>query len=576
MVKLLKLRVWILVIALILSLIAISPNPFAKGVEVKSVDPTSAFYLNGINVNDKILEINDKKIETVKDFYDSISYLTKEGKKINVVTSNNSYDYDVVGDFGFVVDENLTVVLSEFINKGEIIKSINNNDVESLEDLNDIDKELFPKEKIKVKTNKGEISFLTYAVDGVAVREARTSNLVKGLDFAGGSRALIKPVREEGEVSNRDIQDLISVISERLNLYGLADVVIKPATDLEGNKFIVVEMAGVTREEIKNLIGRQGKFEARIGDKTVFVGGKGDIAFVCRDDGSCSGVRNCDNLGEGGYQCVFEFSIKITEEAANRQAEATKDLEIDSSSGRPYLSKTLDFYIDDKKVDSLFISADLKGQPAQSIAISGPGFGENENIAIEDSLKNMKNLQTILITGGLPVDIEVVKLDTISPLLGKEFVKNAFLVAFFAILGVALVIYVRYRNFKILIPVMITSLSEVVIILGFAGLFQWNLDLVAIAGIIAAVGTGVDDQIIITDEILKKQEKYFNWKERIKRAFFIIMTAWATTFVAMLPLMWAGAGLIRGFALVTIVGVTIGVLITRPAFAAIAEFLLNK
>jgi len=32
-------------------------------------------------------------------------------------------------------------------------------------------------------------------------------------------------------------------------------------------------------------------------------------------------------------------------------------------------------------------------------------------------------------------------------------------------------------------------------------------------------------------------------------------------------LFWAGAGLLRGFAFTTIIGVTVGILITRPAFA---------
>ena len=48
-----------------------------------------------------------------------------------------------------------------------------------------------------------------------------------------------------------------------------------------------------------------------------------------------------------------------------------------------------------------------------------------------------------------------------------------------------------------------------------------------------------------------------------------------TTVAAMIPLWNAGAGLIRGFALTTIVGVTIGVFITRPAFAAMIEKLLK-
>jgi len=53
-------------------------------------------------------------------------------------------------------------------------------------------------------------------------------------------------------------------------------------------------------------------------------------------------------------------------------------------------------------------------------------------------------------------------------------------------------------------------------------LINWNLDLAAIAGILAAVGTGVDDQIVITDEALKGARVARNWKSRMKNAFFII------------------------------------------------------
>ena len=48
-------------------------------------------------------------------------------------------------------------------------------------------------------------------------------------------------------------------------------------------------------------------------------------------------------------------------------------------------------------------------------------------------------------------------------------------------------------------------MNEIIILLGFAALVGWNLDLAAIAGIIIAAGTGVDDQIVITDETLKSK-----------------------------------------------------------------------
>ena len=188
----------------------------------------------------------------------------------------------------------------------------------------------------------------------------------------------------------------------------------------------------------------------------------------------------------------------------------------------------------------------------------------------------MNKLQTILITGSLPTKLEIIKLDSISPLLGKSIISNILLIGIIAILAVALIIFIRYRTLKVSIPIIITLLSEIYIIMGFAALFKYNLDLAAIAGLIAAVGTGVDDQIVIADEILTEGESSSNWKDRIKKAFFIIFGAYLTTVAAMIPLLKAGAGLLTGFAIVTIAGVTIGVLITRPAFASIIKILLEE
>ena len=124
--------------------------------------------------------------------------------------------------------------------------------------------------------------------------------------------------------------------------------------------------------------------------------------------------------------------------------------------------------------------------------------------------------------------------------------------------------------------ILMTSFCEVIIILGFASIIGWSLDLAAIAGIIAAIGTGVDSQIVIVDEIKRGEARQLNWKQRIKNAFFIIFAAYTTVVAAMIPLFNAGAGLVRGFAITTIIGVSIGVFVTRPAFAAIIEEVMEE
>ena len=134
---------------------------------------------------------------------------------------------------------------------------------------------------------------------------------------------------------------------------------------------------------------------------------------------------------------------------------------------------------------------------------------------------------------------------------------------------ISLVVFIRYRKIKITLAVILTMFSEAFITLGIAAFINWNLDAPSIAGIIAGMGTGINDQIIIIDESEKQTEGSI--KERIKRALFIIIGAFFTIVAAMIPLFWAGAGMLRGFALTTIIGVSVGILITRPAFADIIK-----
>ena len=368
----------------------------------------------------------------------------------------------------------------------------------------------------------------------------------------------------------------MDVLEKRLNVYGLSDVKIRKAEDLLGNQYVLVEIAGASKEEVKQLLAKQGKFEARIGETVVFRGGEEDITFVCRNDGSCSRIINCYQQAEMQHACQFEFEISLSTDAANVHAETTKDLAINTTqSGSRILELPIDFYVDDVNVDSLNIGADLKGQPATRIVISGPGVGATQEEAINNAVLQRTNLQTILITGSLKVPLDIAKLDYISPSLGKEFLENAILVAILSLLAVGGVIFARYRSLPISLTMVFIVACEVYIILGLAALFRYNLGLAAIAGIIASVGTGVDDQIVITDEVREHADEG-SWKQRIKKAFFIILIAYATTVAAMLPLLKAGAGLLTGFALVTIAGVTIGVLVTRPAFGTIIKVLLKE
>jgi len=565
----LTLKMWFLIFVLIAALIAINPTGYFKeGVLVKSVVSDSSASISGLTSGSIINSINEDKISNLNDYNNIISEISKGFQPADwtIKASGKEFRYSSL-TLDFEINNNLTIISAGETAKNSslmenmVLESINNEIVKNLDDFDSIKLSLEPKTKLTLNTNKGEFIFLASSID-FTVSEIPKTNIKMGLDLQGGAKALVKPERK---LSQSEMNDLITISKERFNVYGIADIVIRPATDLSGNNYMLVEVAGATPAELKELIGKQGKFDAKIGNDTVFIGGKKHITSVCRNDATCAGIKECGKSSEG-YACQFQFTIYLSQEAAETQANITSTLQINTtSSGNKILSKNLDLYLDDKLVDTLQIDSDLKGKVATQISINGPGVGATELDAFQNAEANMKKLQTVLITGSLPFKLEIVKLDSISPLLGNEFFTNIAYAAIAALLAVGLIVFIRYKKLMYTIPVIITVSLEIFVILGFASLIKWNLDLASIAGIIAAIGTGVDDQIVIIDE--SKSKAQYSIKEKIKRAFKIIIGAFATSLVSLVPLWWAGAGIMRGFALTTIAGICIGVLITRPAFA---------
>lgn len=505
-------RMFVLIFTLLLALFAINPHPFNTGVSIRSVEYNGSAYIAGIaNPKAKITPLGREKII-----------------------------------------------------------AINEKEIKNLADYYAAQSNLVNEEPVQVKTNKQTYKLITKEKEGkpdlgMSVFDVPTNNIRKGLDLQGGTRIILEPAEK---ISDDDMDILLSNMNERLNAYGLADVTIRQVNDLERNKFIMVEVAGESAQEIKELIVKQGKFESKVGNASVFKGGK-DITHVCRT-ADCSGLspyRAPQQNSATEWASTFQFAITLSNDAAQRMADVTKTLTVNGQ----YLSQPISLYLDDKLVDQLQIASDLKGRAVTDIAISGPGLGRTMQESQLTALQNMKRLQTILITGSLPVKLNIVKIDSISPVLGSTFLNSSIKMLLFALTAVTLIIYLRYRKLAIVIPIFITSISELLLTLGTMVLLGTNLDVSAIAGILVAIGTGVNDQIVIMDELTSKRNVELSWIKRMKNAFFIIFAAYFTAVASMIPLLFAGAGLLKGFAITSIVGVTVGVLITRPAFAAAAE-----
>lgn len=498
-------RVWVLIICIFLSILAIKPS-FESGVVVKSLDRNSQIYEQGLRSGEIIKSINGQPIENLEDYRTVIDRV--------------------------VIGSNIT--------------------------------------RLNIVTKTQEHVLFINETPNMVVSEVPRTKLKTGLDIQGGARALVKPTEE---ITDAQLQDLIAISNNRFNVFGVSDVKIRAVSDFSGNKYMLVEVAGATPGDLQDLIAKQGKFEAKIGNVTAFTSNDQDITSVCRNDATCAGVTSCFQV-QGGYSCTFAFTIYLSEQAAKRHASITAQIPLSVESGGRYLRDNLTLILDDIPVEDLLISKDLKGRETTQISIQGSGSGVTQEDAFNDAKQSMHQLQTILITGSIPYKLEIVKLDTISAALGDQFTHSILLAGFASVVAVSILIFARYRKVKLSLALLVTSFSEIIIILGVASLIGWNLDLASIAGILATLGTGVDQQIVILDESRRKGNS--SLKERMKLALFIVFSVYATALASLLPLYWAGAGLFKGFAITSIIGITAGVFITRPAFADMIKSMDNN
>ncbi len=194
-------------------------------------------------------------------------------------------------------------------------------------------------------------------------------------------------------------------------------------------------------------------------------------------------------------------------------------------------------------------------------SVSNAIQGETEIVALEHA----KRIESILKGGVLPVQISLGSRTSIPAPLGEEFLKMSLVGIVLALIAISLLVSLRYKRVKILLPIVLICFCELIILLAIIGSF--TIDLAGMAGIIAAIGVGVDAQIVITDELLKEGEK----EEKLNYAFQIITTNVVVAIVAMVPLLFSGMVEIIGFAIATMLGSLLGILISRPAYAAIVE-----
>jgi preprotein translocase subunit SecD len=422
------------------------------------------------------------------------------------------------------------------------------------------------------------------AVD-VTATEVTESQYRAAMDASGYAYG---DIRSGVTQETRDVAQ--QVIEDKIDETGLSGGTVQQVQSLTGEYFILVEVPGENRSSVTSLLEERGTVQIDIAYPTA--NGTGVDEGVLRGEdfqelgsasqrervrGSYVPVTVRNTAPEGGQSPAHAFQQAVAERgfAEAYESSQTDNCEYVNGSLTGERNPCLLLTVDGEVVNSFGMDPDLANSMASGSWATDGGFrltttefAEAERIAI--------NLRA----GALPADLDISGQGTsrsISASQGANYKTYSLVTGMLAVLAVAGMVFLRYREPVVALPMIVTAIAEVYALLGFAALLSYPVELAVIAGFIAVVGTGVDDLVIIADEVMSEGEVNSRtvFDSRFRRAFWVIGAAAATTIIAMSPLMVLSLGDLTGFAIFTVLGVLIGVLVTRPAYGDILRRLLT-
>nr|WP_303657511.1 preprotein translocase subunit SecD [Halorussus limi] len=371
---------------------------------------------------------------------------------------------------------------------------------------------------------------------------------------------------------------VVRILRDKISEAGLSGGQVQQVTTASNEHFVVIEMPNTNRSQLEELVTQRGQVQVV-------------AAYpVQTDNGTVT--RTTPLLSQGDFSSIGtaqetqgigpNVPVVLNDQAAENFSNAMRKFGFTNEGVRACNYRAnpespgycLYTVVDGEVVYAANMSPDLAQTFRQGKFTQNPSF-----VMGTANMSEARELQIHLNAGSLPASLNMEQGTSyfLAPSLAEEFKLYSLITGLVAVGAVSAVVFLRYGDPKVAAPMLVTALSEVVILLGFAAAVGLPLDLSHIAGFIAVIGTGVDDLIIIADEVMSEGDVSSSrvFQSRFRKAFWVIGAAAATTIIAMSPLAVLSLGDLQGFAIITILGVLIGVLVTRPAYGDILRSLLT-
>jgi len=103
-------------------------------------------------------------------------------------------------------------------------------------------------------------------------------------------------------------------------------------------------------------------------------------------------------------------------------------------------------------------------------------------------------------------DVELRRVEFVGPQVGKELAENGALALLVVCIGIVLYLAMRFE-WKFGLAAIIANLHDVIIILGFFALFQWEFSLPVLAAVLAVLGYSVNESVVVFDRVRENFRK---------------------------------------------------------------------
>ena len=378
-----------------------------------------------------------------------------------------------------------------------------------------------------------------------------------GLDLQGGIHMVYQADLSSVEPGERDsaIEGVIAVLGNRINPLGVTEPVIQK----QGNDRILVELPGldITDKE-KESLGRvdilkfgelaaeeeEARWENELGrwkPATAIVDGEEKV-LSSQYFKENTYVTRYERTGE--ILLIFEWNeegSKLSEEITGRLIEQRMGIFEGDEALRG----------DDGRPIAPFVQSTITGT------------GQISGLSLNDAERLSKQLNY----GRLPVPLEIIYDQTVSPILGADFIDMSLKAG---LIGIALVML--FMIFYYRLPGLMASLALIfygVLVLALFKLFGVTLNLAGIGGFVLSIGMAVDANVLIFERMKEEIRSGRTLGAAIEtgfdRAWTAIRDSNVTTFIVCGILYWLGSSIVAsapvmGFALTLLIGVAVSML----------------